>query len=86
MGLANLPAPRNDFEIVLEEDLPDGQLEEALSGERAEDYVPDMGDEEEKYQRELEARKQYELSKRHAPLKKGYEILLGIESSLKWNV
>jgi len=71
MGLANLPAPRNDFEIVLEEDLPDGQLEEALSGERAEDYVPDMGDEEEKYQRELEARKQYELSKRHAPLKKG---------------
>ena len=44
MGLANLPAPRNDFEIVLEEDLPDGQLEEALSGERAEDYVPDMGD------------------------------------------
>lgn len=71
LGLANLPAPRNDFEIVLEEDLPDGQLEEALSGERAEDYVPDMGDEEEKYQRELEARKQYELSKRHAPLKKG---------------
>ena len=39
-------------------------------GERADGYVPDMGDEEEKYQRELEARRQFELSKRHQSLKK----------------
>ena len=69
-GFANLPAPKNDFEIVLEEDLPDGHHDAELDGERAEGYVPDMGDEEEKYRQELEARKQYELSKRHAPLKK----------------
>ena len=56
---------------MLEEDLPDGTHDENLEGERADDYVPDMGDEEEKYQKELEARRQYELSKRHAPLKKG---------------
>ena len=69
-GLENLPQPKNDFEIVLEEDLPDGTLDEALEGERAEGFIPDMGDEEERYLKELEARKQYELSKRHAPLKK----------------
>ena len=73
-GFANLPAPKNDFEIVLEEDLPDGHMETELEGERAEGYVPDMGDEEEKYRQELEARRQYELSKRHAPLKKKYVL------------
>ena len=32
MGLANLPAPKNDFEIVLEEDLPEGKYDEELEG------------------------------------------------------
>ena len=70
-GFENLPAPKNDFEIVLEEDLPDGHHEQELDGERAEGYVPDMGDEEEKHRQEIEARKQYELSKRHTTVKKG---------------
>ena len=71
IGLANLPAPKNDFEIVLPEELPDGMHAESLDGERAEDYVQDMGDEEEKYNQELERRHQEELSKRHTALKKG---------------
>ena len=29
-GFENLPAPKNDFEIVLEEDLPDGHHEQEL--------------------------------------------------------
>ena len=71
VGLANLPAPKNDFEIVLPEELPDGMHEEELGGERADGYVQDMGDEEEKYRQEMERRHQEELNKRHTSLKKG---------------
>jgi len=71
LGLSSLPAPKNDFEIVLPEELPDGMHEEELDGERSGAYVQDMGDEEEKYKQELERRRQEELNKRHTALKKG---------------
>lgn len=71
IGLSSLPQPKNDFEIVLPEELPDGMHAEELDGERADAYVQDMGDEEEKYKQELERRRQEELNKRHTSLKKG---------------
>ena len=69
-GLAGLPTPKNDFEIVLPEELPDGTHEEELGGERADGYVADMGDEEEKYRQEMERQRQEQLNKRHTALKK----------------
>ena len=72
-GLANLPAPKNDFEIVLPEELPDGVHQEELDGERAADYVVDMGDEEAKHAAELKRLEEVELSKRHEAVKRRFE-------------
>jgi len=81
-GLANLPAPKNDFEIVLPEELPDGVHQEELDGERAADYVVDMGDEEAKYAAELKRLEEVELSKRHEAVKRSLPRPSAINDSI----
>ena len=68
LGLSSLPAPRNDFEIVVPDDEP--APEEASSGSRA-DLVPDQADVEARREQDERERRERELRARSQTLQRG---------------
>lgn len=67
-ALANLPAPKNDFEIVLPED---EEMEAEDAGHEKENgFVEDAEDIDMRRQEKLNAEKEAELAKRHLPVQR----------------
>ncbi|XP_043235197.1 cell division cycle 5-like protein [Amphibalanus amphitrite] len=79
MGLSSLPAPRNDFEIVVPDDEP--APEEASAGSHA-DLVPDQADVEARREQDERERRERELRARSQTLQRGLPRATEVNASV----
>ena len=79
MGLSTLPAPRNDFEIVVPDDEP--APEEASAGSQA-DLVPDQADVEARREQDERERRERELRARSQTLQRNLPRATEVNASV----